>query len=654
MPEPSPDFHKTLIAVPDRENDWPKFLAQLSEWRDATLKGIEYNSALYERTDLQWMNSAFSCGLVMIFDQEFFDAEQGEYQLESYLERIQHDFGGFDALVLWHAYPRIGVDDRNQFDFYRQSPGGLERLRNVVDRLHDAGVKVFIDYNPWDTGTRRDSKDDLAALVDLVRDLDVDGIFLDTMEVGAPAFREVLDATRPGVVLEPEGMTPVEGLPYQHASWGQGFDYCWPKVHGRPARPGILRNKYLEPRHMIHQTFRWAIDHTDELHTAWLNGSGMMIWENVFGSWFAWSEWDKCRWRSCVTILRRYCGLFTSRNWVPLYLASKDGIGVSHWFDETTRIWTVCSRLEHEYKGAWFAVEPRAGSVFIELVSGRFLELLDGRVEGLLRPGDVAAVLELPADAIDEDLLQFLQRQRELYARWNRDTDISPLPVTRVVRSRKPCPPAPDAIPVPAASQLLEITYRERECGFYERIYSDQVDNPWTLGMHHSVSIHRHFETPGYTIASREVTNAEYLEFLRATGYLPRLTTNFLAHWHDGAPKQGCEEDPVVWIDLIDASAYCDWKGARLPDEFEWQYAAELGLLARLTPPVWNWTESVHTDGHTNFCILKGGSFYQAEGSEWYTDGGVREPSFSLKFILHWPGLDRCSTVGFRCAYDRR
>jgi formylglycine-generating enzyme required for sulfatase activity len=66
----------------------------------------------------------------------------------------------------------------------------------------------------------------------------------------------------------------------------------------------------------------------------------------------------------------------------------------------------------------------------------------------------------------------------------------------------------------------------------------------------------------------------------------------------------------------------------------------------------WELTESVRADGRTRFCILKGGSFYQAAGSEWYADGGPRPNQFAAKFLLMWPGLDRCATIGFRCAVD--
>ena len=54
--------------------------------------------------------------------------------------------------MLWHAYPVIGIDERNQFDFYRDVPG----IRELVADLQARGVRVFVDYNPWDVGTRRE------------------------------------------------------------------------------------------------------------------------------------------------------------------------------------------------------------------------------------------------------------------------------------------------------------------------------------------------------------------------------------------------------------------------------------------------------------------------------------------------------------------
>ena len=51
----------------------------------------------------------------------------------------------------------IGIDDRNQFDFFRTMPGGLAGVANVTSQLKAAGVRVLWPYNPWDTGSRRES-----------------------------------------------------------------------------------------------------------------------------------------------------------------------------------------------------------------------------------------------------------------------------------------------------------------------------------------------------------------------------------------------------------------------------------------------------------------------------------------------------------------
>ena len=108
---------------------------------------------------------------------------------------------------------------------------------------------------------------------------------------------------------------------------------------------------------------------------------------------------------------------------------------------------------------------------------------------------------------------------------------------------------------------------------------------------------------------------------------------------------------PLTELSLAEARSYAASVGARLPTEDEWQLAAEAGLLERAEPLVWNWTESEHTDGRTRFAILKGGSAWKAEGSEWYVDGGPQEPAFSLKLLLTGP-LERSSRIGFRLAVD--
>ncbi len=51
----------------------------------------------------------------------------------------------------------------------------------------------ILDYNPWDVGTRRAGASDAAMLAGLVKDLGVDGVFLDTLKEGDP---ELLDDAR--------------------------------------------------------------------------------------------------------------------------------------------------------------------------------------------------------------------------------------------------------------------------------------------------------------------------------------------------------------------------------------------------------------------------------------------------------------------------
>lgn len=153
-------------------------------------------------------------------------------------------------------------------------------------------------------------------------------------------------------------------------------------------------------------------------------------------------------------------------------------------------------------------------------------------------------------------------------------------------------------------------------------------------------------------VSATEVSNAEYHDFVTATGYDRVASDRFLANWVDGAPAPGTEHEPVVFVTLDDARAYARWAGARLPSEFEWQVAASAAPPITTTGRVWNWTESEHSDGITRFAILKGGSDHEARGSDWYFDGGPRPADFNAKLLLTGFGLDRSWNIGFRVAWD--
>lgn len=101
-----------------------------------------------------------------------------------------------------------------------------------------------------------------------------------------------------------------------------------------------------------------------------------------------------------------------------------------------------------------------------------------------------------------------------------------------------------------------------------------------------------------YSIMAHEVTQAQYMGFIQATGRKPPLQC------HYGKPiwdPEGKANFPVVCVDWKDAFDYCQWAGMRLPSEAEWEKAARGPQGQRFA---WG-NESPHCD-KTSFSGCKG------------------------------------------------
>jgi formylglycine-generating enzyme required for sulfatase activity/tRNA A-37 threonylcarbamoyl transferase component Bud32 len=74
----------------------------------------------------------------------------------------------------------------------------------------------------------------------------------------------------------------------------------------------------------------------------------------------------------------------------------------------------------------------------------------------------------------------------------------------------------------------------------------------------------RQVHVPGFWIDRYEVTNADYAEFVRATGHRPPT------HWQGASPAPGSERHPVAFVNHDDASAFAKWASKKLPTEEQW------------------------------------------------------------------------------------
>ena len=642
MPSELEKQFDALKTPPATEPEWSAWLKELTGWRQEARDESLGDGGRYDVGASQWAREAYVCGLVMLWDEDFYDPGSGTFLVEEYLDKAERDFGGFDVLILWHAYPRIGFDERNQYDFYRDMPGGLRALAGIIERLHGRGVRAIIDYNPWDLQTRREHVTDAQALAKLVSTVGPDGIFLDTLANAPGDLRGEIDKVSPANVFQSEGVVPLGGVRDHLMSWAQSAEPLDQRL--------LMRNRWFEQRHMQHLVRRWHGKHRDELLTAWLNGAGVVVWENVFGSWYPWNDGDKNLLKSMHKVQRAFSDLLSLGDWRPFVPMADQSLRASRWERGGTVLWALANPSGRDVTGADVSFALTPGLVAVDVLTGRTIDPTEPTVTVPAR--GIAGLVTLSGGAEGEIWSVIGRIQRESLGSGaafpETATSVEPprrRPVEKAAVARLP----PGMRLVPPGLRSFGSVFKLRECGTYVR--ADHLDQDFP-DQEQQWSSPRVLDVGGLAIDELPVSNVDFDRFLRSSGYLPKMPHRFLDHWVNAGPPPDQDDWPVTFVDLGDARAYAAWAGKRLPTEDEWQVGVSEGHALYGRRRVWEWTESEHSDSHSRFVILKGGSDLVLGGSGWYAEGGPLGPERSAKFMLFAPGVDRCSTVGFRCVVD--
>ncbi len=348
-------------------------------FRERYLYDLEkFDEALFERADLAWVRRAYLMVLRFAWDRSYYDREAG-YTFDRTLTAWDRTLGPVDIFTIWPTWPRLGLDSRNQWDMYRDLPGGLEELRRQVDLAHSLGKKYFMSYNPWDESTRHE--DHIAGMERMLRTLDADGVVLDTRGESSREFQDAADRVKPGIIMYSEGMAVPRDMPGIVSG----------RVHDALYMPPPLNmNKYMRPDFAIFRVLQLAEGPLHrEAAVAFFNGYGSEI-NTMRPGRPDWIDEDLRYLGRTTKLLRENSSAFLDRHWEPLAAALEDGLWANRWRDGAKTVFTVYSLRPEGFKGPFVEVEIPAGAHLVSLWNHQELEpvVRDGRTYA---PVDVAA-----------------------------------------------------------------------------------------------------------------------------------------------------------------------------------------------------------------------------------------------------------------------
>lgn len=597
-------------------------------FRDRYLFDLDsFDNTLYERPDLAWIRESYLIILQMAWDREFYDRTTGKYTFPDLLKRGISQFGYIDVYGIWPTWPRLGLDQRNQWDMYRDLPGGTAQLRNFSRLSKQTNTRFFIAYNPWDNSTRKE--DHYKGMARLIQETEADGVILDTRGSSSYELQAAADSVRKGVVMFSEGMAVTKDMPGIISG----------RVHNAIfLSPELNLNKLIKPDFSI---FRVCDVGEDLIHreiaVSFFNGYGTEL--NMFRPGGRDDNYrnDMDFLARTTFILRQNNEAFLDPQWTPLVETTLDKVYVNRWKAGRKTIYTVLNMRPGGIEGKLFRIEPDTGLHYVSLWDHENVipEKENGSEyisvnapgwpsswNGTRREGSVGCIAGLPVildtKIVGDSLFiktphakkllvwkgtpsykgeykefklvnDTVLRIRDLFGYYEGrivvqlidnkhllDENIldfkagTPWLVSRFTQTVRATGIAPDMVLVPGSDFSYEVSASD------EFIPYPGVSN---------ISV----RVDSFLIDKYPVTNAQYYEFLQSSGYMPADTTRYLRHWERGIYRQGQERYPVVYISYEDAKAYAKWAGKRLPGQAEWQLAAQ-GTDKRK----WPWGNEFH------------------------------------------------------------
>ncbi len=575
-----------------------------------------FDDALLKRPDLQWFRSCYAVNLMMNWDKRFYDYTDNRFHVREHLEHYKKLIGGYDVYSIWPTWPALGMDQRNQWDMFRDLPGGYTKLREVSDICREMGTKFFICYNPWDESTRA-TEGHFDGMTTITKAVNIDGFVLDTKGGSSIELQDAVDAARPGVIMYSEGMAVPKDM--QGIASGRVHNalyYC----------PMLNLNKFIKPDFAV---FRVAEEDKEpikrEFNVSFFNGYGTEI--NNFGPGkFEWSDDQMRYWGKLLRIQRENTEAFVSFNYTPLLPTRKDSIYVNQFPTDNKTIYTVYNLCPEGFKGLLFEIVPQAGTHFVDIYhhnelipqqqGGKWyipveVEAFNTYALGTNNESTVTAIARFPSLLnvnLKGDRLTLSASKGTTVRIWAGTPSYEKAPKefsTRLqtIQLLQEFPQYEGKFIIqlldghqlldqravmikPGTARLISIstsTEAATECpkGMVTIPAGNFSCNRYRIGdsfIPYPDSLTRKDEKVPmnrFYMDQYPVTNRQYKEFLEVSGYRPSDTTNFLKHWTDGKLPKGMENYPVIYVTLEDAQAYAKWAGKRLPTEMEWQYAAQ-------------------------------------------------------------------------------